>query len=341
MQRNHFVDVLKGIFIIFIIVLHFPFDIAETRQYLFPFWLNMTVPFFMILSGYVSALSFQKKEIDTIEKAYKWPAIFHKIIRYTVPYAIAFAAEWIVFRAFGLYQVGIRTYGIFALALDFLRGGKGQGSYYFPIMIQLIFVFPIIYFVIRKYNLKGLGYCFLANAAFEILKTSYGMSETEYRLLIFRYLFVVAAGCFIAVGSVEKNYKTVILSLVCMGTGLGFAYLFSYTPYTPKIITFWQATSFLVCLFIVPGFWWLLRKVHFRFKPLEIIGKASFNIFLVQMIYYNFAERMYALIPNRAMQLAFNIVNCVVAGVIFYYIEQPVTRFVGKKVMRLFYADNT
>ena len=45
MQRNRFIDVLKGIVIIFVIVLHFPFDAPERQKYLFPFCLEMAVPF--------------------------------------------------------------------------------------------------------------------------------------------------------------------------------------------------------------------------------------------------------------------------------------------------------
>lgn len=146
-----------------------------------------------------------------------------KFIRYTVPYTIAFIAEWIVFRVFGTYLVGIRTY---------------------------------------------------------------------------------------------------------------FAYLFSYTDYVPKIITYWSTTFFAVCLLIVPTFGWVLRNIHWRFKPLELSDKASFNIFLIQLIYHNFTDRMYELIPNRGLQLTFNFINCVGVGLLFYYIEQPITRYLIKKIKK-------
>ena len=326
MERNRFIDVLKGIFIIFVIILHFPFDTLERQKYMFPLCVALVVPFFMMISGYVSSCSFKKRGIESVEEAYSPICIVEKIIRYTVPYTIAFIAEWIVFRVFGLYTVGIRTYGIFAVAMDYLSGGKGQGSYYYPIMIQFIFIFPMIYFIIRKYNLKGLGYCFLANAAFEILKRAYGMNDTEYRLLVFRYLFIIAAGCYIAIGDIKKNRRMFVLCAICIMVGLTFVYLFSYTLYSPKVITYWSDTSFLVCLYVIPILGWLIRKFHWGFRPLEVVGKASFNIFLVQMIYYNFADYIYDMIPNRGLQLGFNIINCVLVGVVFYYIEQPLTK---------------
>lgn len=335
MHRNRFVDVLKGIFIIFVIVIHFPFEVSEKQRYLFPFCLSLTIPFFMMISGYVSACSFKKRGINTVAAAYCPTSIAEKLVRYTVPYTIAFVAEWFVFRVFGIYTVGVRTYGILALGLDYLSGGKGQGSYYFPVMIQFIFIFPLIYFMIKKYDRKGLVYCFLVNGGFEILKRAYGMNDTEYRLLVFRYFFIIAAGCYIAVGDIKKNRKTVIMCISSIMIGLFFVYLFSYTSYTPKIITYWSATSFLVCLYVAPVLGVIIRKVHWGFRPLEIIGKASFNIFLVQMIYYNFADCIYVMIPNRALQLGFNIANCVIMGVAFYYIEQPLTKGVLKIVREL------
>ena len=89
----------------------------------------MAVPCFLLISGYVWSLSFQKRGIDSCEKAYGRARLVEQIARYTVPYTIAFAAEWIVFRVFKIYTVGIRKYGILAFLFDFLRGGVGRGSY--------------------------------------------------------------------------------------------------------------------------------------------------------------------------------------------------------------------
>ena len=124
------------------------------------------------------------------------------MIRYTVPFFITYVIEVVYLFLVGRLSVSFED--IWSIVLSFFNGGKGQGSYYFPIMIQFVFIFPVIYFVIRKYDLTGLVYCFFANAVFEILKTAYGMSAVEYRLLVFRYLFIIAAGCYIAIGDIKK-----------------------------------------------------------------------------------------------------------------------------------------
>ncbi len=332
MQRNHFIDVLKGILIIGVIVLHFPLEESIRLKYLFPFWLNMMVPCFMFITGYVYTLSFKRREITSLEEAYKSRRIFQQMIRYISPFTLAFIAEWVLLRVLGIYRVNVITYGPLALCMDYLRGGKGMGSYYFPLMIQCVVLFPVIYFVIKKYQLKGLLYCLLGNAFFEVLKTAYSMNETEYRLLIFRYLFIMAAGCYFAMGPTISKRKSIVLSAGCMVVGLFFCYLFGYTNYTPKILTMWSGTSFLAILFLVPVLGGLITRIPIHCYPLELIGKASFHIFLVQMIYYALAERIYELLPEKCPQLLMTIIACVGLGILFYWIEKPITKWLVKMV---------
>lgn len=100
-KRNYFLDVLKGICIIFVIITHYKWQAAERLQYGFPFWVDMAVPIFMIISGYVYACSFRKNEIENIEKAYELKFIVSKLIRYTVPFAVAYSLEIMVDIIFG------------------------------------------------------------------------------------------------------------------------------------------------------------------------------------------------------------------------------------------------
>lgn len=328
MHRNRFADVLKGILILFVIILHSDISYSIRVRAGFPFWASMAVPAFMLISGYVSAISMEKLGDHGVEKAYEPRQLRRKLLRFVIPFGIAFVAEWIIFRVAGLYLVGPREYGLFALLLDFIRGGKGQGSYYFPIMIQFVFVFPAIYYVIKKYNFKGLMTCFVANGIYEIIKIAFGMADYEYRFLLFRYLFIIAAGCYIAVGKWREMKKRTLLSLslVSVILGLGFTYLFSYTNYVPKVIIFWKETSFAACLYLIPLFAWMLTRVHFTCKPLEYIGKASFNVFLVQMVYFNFENQIEEKIPSLELRVLVGILFCVCIGVGFYAIENRLTK---------------
>lgn len=122
MKRNNFIDTLKGICIIFVVITHFSWSNEERLHLLFPFWIDMAVPVFMIISGYVYAASFERKQINSIESAYKLKEIVNKFIRYTIPYIGIYLAE-----AVG-YLVVKRKADILEMVKVLLGGGMGQAA---------------------------------------------------------------------------------------------------------------------------------------------------------------------------------------------------------------------
>lgn len=95
-ERNHSLDIYKGVCILLVILTHFNWTASERLKYLFPFWVNMAVPMFMIISGYVYSLSFEKHKINTISKAYSLNNLLNKFIRYTVPFLLVFVIEMVI-----------------------------------------------------------------------------------------------------------------------------------------------------------------------------------------------------------------------------------------------------
>lgn len=60
---------------------------------LFPFWIDMAVPMFMIVSGYVNALSFARKGLDSFEDCYSLNSLVSKFLRLTVPFVFVVLLE--------------------------------------------------------------------------------------------------------------------------------------------------------------------------------------------------------------------------------------------------------
>lgn len=287
---------------------------------LFPFWIDMAVPMFMIISGYVSAASFERQNYNGIGEAYSFNAWFSKAIRFIIPFTTAFLIEFImevfILKRFSILQIGLR----------YFSGGFGPGSYYFPVMIQFVFVFPCIYFILKRYNLFGLSIIFLINASYEFFQCIYGMSEQLYRLLLLRYLFVIAFGVYVYMLK-EKSIRK-IWGVIALIIGIAFIGLVEYNSYNPKIIIYWTGTSFMACLYIMLIAYILLScKKRISFKPLEVLGKASFNVFLTQMVYYTYmAGAIYKYISSMCLRILINILICGLFGVIFYHIENPLTK---------------
>lgn len=124
-------------------------------------------------------------------------------------------------------------------------------------------------------------------------------------------------------------------SIAYVFIGLLYIVAFVYQGLEPIITVFWTGTSMWACLFIIPFSAPLIlnRVVHNRL--IETIGKASYNIFLFQMVYYNGAYIRYKIIDNRALQLLVNIIACTILGLLFYYVETPITKAINSKAYEI------
>lgn len=68
-ERNQFLDITKDIAIICVIITHFCISEYLRKKLLFGFTVDMAVPLFVLISGYVSAASFERRNIISVESA--------------------------------------------------------------------------------------------------------------------------------------------------------------------------------------------------------------------------------------------------------------------------------
>lgn len=246
-----------------------------------------------------------------------------KFIRYTIPFVIAFVVEIIPYLA--LHKISL------AEALQALfTGGIGPGSYYYPVLVQLIFIFPLLYRIMKKRQAAGLVVVFILNALYETFAFLYGMGDTCYRLLVFRYIFIISAGIYVALyGELRKSVR-----LASSIIGAIFIVLFGYAGVQSFVVnTSWSGTSYLTVLFIAPIIGHIISKpVQMKKSLLTYLGRASYNIFLFQMVYYaTIAGMVTKLVPNIYIRVFVNLFICSVGGVIFYEVEHRITDSVVPK----------
>ncbi|QTQ12853.1 hypothetical protein HRI96_03180 [Treponema parvum] len=310
--------------IIFVILTHYNWTSDQSLKMLFPYMIYMAVPIFMVISGYVYYLSFQKNKIEHFESAYTPAFLFPKVIRYTVPFVMAMAVEFLFLVM--MHKLSLSFFG------GVLRGGNGPGSYYFPIMIQFLLIYPVIYFAIQKHGIKGFFACLAVNALYEFFQRIYWVDAELYRLLVLRYISVIAFGSLLA--SEHKGEIKTVHKIIAFFMGVVFLFIEAYTSYSPKIIIHWTGTCFLATLYILPICCFLFEKCrNVRIAPLELAGKASFNIFLTQMLFFVYAGqisgKIFANVQNQyvltVLQNLFNILVCVIFGILFYKIENKLT----------------
>ena len=323
--RKRTVDVIKGIAIIFVLITHFEWTAEQRQIVVFPFFINMAIPVFMIITGYVYSLSLQRLGIQHLEEAYRWRLIAKRLIRYTLPVIIVV-----------IWELCSPAFHISGTCLDLMRwilsGTYGKGSYYYPVMVQVAFLFPIIYFILDIKKEIGLLICFFVNLLYELLAWAYTMNTDCFRFLAFRYVFVLAAGVY-----TFKQYKLCpFLSALMMAGGGAFIAAITYLGYETKILNAsWATTNVISSLWIVPLTIWILREKKMRFLPLEIIGRASYHIFLVQMVYY---RGYYTLLSDKVstwqMHFLLGVLISLAIGIVFYYIEKPLQDQISRKLLK-------
>ena len=320
MKRNSFLDVVKGICIFFVIMTHYTFSKHQRADMFFFLWVGMAVPIFMIITGYVYSKSYEKNKINSFTEAYSTINLIPRLLRFTVPYAMAYLAEIIL-----KFTMERHKFHLSKIFLKFFCGGEGYGSYYIPVMFQFIFLFPVIYFIVKKKGFWGVIICGAINAAYEVMTGIYVIGKPAYLILVFRFILVIAFGCYVALNEEIQTKKLwAILSFI-----IGLIYLLSMRRiHYPRIVfPYWKHVNMIACLYIIPIMGILIRKCRFGFLPLEMIGKATFNIFLVQKIYYHYFAKKYFYVYTDSfyLRLMINIVVCCVVGIIFYYIESQIT----------------
>ena len=321
-SRNQLLDIIKGIMIIFIIITHFNFTYPnEYRKYGFFFWIDMAVPVFMIISGYLYAMSFLNKNVNSYSYAYSSEIVIPKLLRFTVPYVFVLVVEICC-----IFWKGNTS--IIEIIKMVLRGGNGPGSYYFPIMIQLIFIFPIIYFIIKKYDLFGAVLCFIFTAFWELVQYSWEMDGFSYAIIILRYISIIGFGCYIAIGKIKLSKAILIIMFV---VGVAWQIKLNYFDFKPVFMNYsWARVNYIPVLFVMAIMYIVIKKFYdskIKILLFQELGKASFDIYLVQKVFYGYgcANLVYSSIESRKIQLLICILVCVVLGYTFYLIENKIT----------------
>ena len=337
-ERSNVLDIIKGLMIIFIIITHFRFVYPDDyNRYGFYFWIDMAVPVFMIVTGYVTAIQFRKRGVESFVQAYSIEIVIPKVLRFLIPFSLIMLLEL-------PYMILVNKSGIIETIANIVRGGIGPGAYYTSVMIQLVFLVPLIYALVKKYDWFGTILCFMLTVLWEMVQYCWGMDGQSYKIIAFRYISVIAFGCFIAIG--KKKLSKTVLALMFL-IGLIWQVALNYIPLHPVFMNYdWARVNYLPSLFVMPILYVLIKKFSdskVKILPLQEIGKASFNIFLVQMVFYGCgpAWLVYKIIDNMWLQLIVCICVCLVGGYIFYIIEHRLTSILINRIKdRNYFKDD-
>ena len=330
-NRYALVDYLKAVCVFFVIITHSDFlneAIMDKGGLFYLLMVNKAVPVFMFLSGFVYSLGAK----GGLKNQYRAKTITRKLLRLTIPTIVTI----LLFVVLNFFKTGSTTVGEMVYRIAIFN--FGQGSYYYPVMVQFVLLAPVMWHLVHKYKEKGVMLIGVINLFYEILWTLLSPSYDIFRILVFRYLFVIAIGMYAGINKdCKHNWKNVGLSAV---VGLVYILLPYFTEYEYKIFTvdpwnksgmmsgFYVASVMAVCF----ALWGKVKTKGKISNAISMVGKASYHIMYTQMIYFVVRPAFDTLIFDITalpliLQIIIDIVVSVVTGVVFCVLDD---KFFGK-----------
>lgn len=285
-KRFVLVDWLKALCVVFVIITHSEFlnaSMLDKEGLWYLLCVNKAVPCFMFLSGFVFVLG--SKNVPFGEQ-YSLKRLVPKFLRLCVPTVIYYILFVLVMAAAG------DAMSIGDIALRFLKGDFGKGSYYFAVMVQFTLIAPLMYRIIKKYNHWGVALIGFINLLYEVLWTVGDFNDELYRICVLRYLLIIAFGMHFAEKKEEKlNFGKVA---VMAAIGLFYILLPYFTGYEYKIFTVdpWNRSGMMsafyvaAVMYVVFYFFNGVQERGFIGKIISMVGQASYHIMYTQMFYF-------------------------------------------------------
>lgn len=280
-----FIDYLKGICIFFVILTHcLP---SHTRHLvLFSLWGLPAVPIFLIIQVFHT----YKKGMDSVNTNYA--KLWGRVIK---PFLMV--ELLLIGLTLGLELATSEFCGFSTFFIHIAKcGGRGYGAYYPWIYIQFAILLPIIAPLFKRLNGIYLAIIFIGiSEFFEILCCITNMPQYLYRLLFFRYTFLIYLGYILVTKGYVMNIKTFLLSLLSALSILLFVYkkidLTPFIFYAPK----WRSCHW-ICYFYIAFFLFYVFKYMYQLiighekicGYVKKMGRYSYEIFLFQMAYFCF-----------------------------------------------------
>jgi len=274
-ERDYSLDFAKGIAILSVIFLHnLPNHHIGSIA-----WIGQAVPLFLLITGYLTYSGFERGK--TIKNYFSFGNIHNMLNRIFVPFLVITATQCLIYYFFA-------DFSFYRLIRD---GGIGPGSYYPWLYIQFWVLLPFIIKIIDTLSIPQSILLFIGlSVVLELLTCILNIPPALYRLLCYKYLFVVVLGCIAKKAKITMNSLLILLA----GISLSFSLVEIYTSLDlePFFTTQWKGYHWITAFY--PLFLFvLIRQIYIRTGPTKVkslfvlLGKYSYEIFLCQMFIYS------------------------------------------------------
>jgi peptidoglycan/LPS O-acetylase OafA/YrhL len=322
---SHRIDVLKGVAIVAVIVLHGLPDAARYDALAsLHYW--QAVPVFLFLMGFNGAGSFLRSGRTSLRELAGRDYWAKRVRRLGVPIGMAWIASLVLGALAGKLDEGpLLLAGVFPMS--------GPGNYFITLTVEFTVLAPLLYVLIRRAPWATLGAVFALELAYELLYRRVDPDGSGINYLynsgIPRYATVCALGMVVALR--PRLVRPTAPALVG-AAAVGGAYLLWYGLARGDVDAFVSYSGPANALSAGYAGWlavlalWALPSARLAF--VARLGRASFHIFLAQMLWF-------ALFTTQsAAALVCALAGSIVAGLAFEWLntrvdvllDEPITR---------------
>lgn len=329
------IDLLKGLAILSVILLHTVSKSVLIKTFSqFHIW--QAVPVFFILMGFTSMLSFSHKKFYDIRTFYWRQYLIKRLKRIFVPFLIIFFVSLL----FGIYN------GKYYIGLGYVIGFlpvTGPGNYFITILFQYIFIAPFIYLLCQVSPKIMLITLFSINILFELIAPHISIFNDIpylYGANILRYFSAIALGFYICDDFLKNGYVKIMSKnnkFILIGFFISIIYLFlaifTRQPFplftdlkgSQNILSFFYP---LVIIIFILNADFRKYKSNIIYKHCLEIGKVSYHIFLVQILWFGFGLSFVALITKDNLiimgpiAIFANLIFIIIIGLEFYSLQK-------------------
>ena len=310
------IDVLKGLAVLSVVATH-----SLTAAKLVDSWAVLhiwqAVPLFVVILAANASMSFDRRRAEGAGRLFTVDYIVSRAVRILAPFALIWLLAWIVGRDKAALQFGAESW---LLQLPY----PGPGNYYVPLVVVLLLLAPLLYVSYRKSRWLTLGALIALDLVFELLAARIPLFESHpfvYSVAFPRYLAAFALGFLVADSRLRWRVRATVLGAGMLAS-LAYLYVGNSGSWSPPFVPAWRTQNVLAAFYPAA-----LAALGMRLLPqrstraplvgLAWVGRASYHVYLVQMLYFMLVPR-----SRTALMIVVNVVLCAFAGLGFYFFER-------------------
>ncbi len=320
-MKQHYlqIDIAKGMAIVAVLLLHsLPKATLINSYAIYHIW--QAVPVFMVIMGLNLGLSSSGKQVE-FKDLYTRNYFRKKASRILQPFLLIFILSLVL----GLLWLAVTGENKFTFSQYTLVGVlplSGRGNYFITLLLQSVLLLPLIGYWLNKKPIFTSIVLILAEVAFLLLSKNIRFFDTEdylYDAAFPRYFSAIALGYWLSKLIKHKSLPQLILLFLLAIVSMVYLYLQVYQNIRlPYLRAEWQTQNLLAFayagLLILLIFWLFPNKSENKLlQLLGVLGKASYHIFLVQVIYFGIFTT-----PQPVWQC---LILCILFGWLFYKYE--------------------